>query len=143
MTLGNTNELQLHYLQSCTGCLQDSGSASGVGSLEVQELKEEITRQQNTICTLQTQQSTNQSTHQQMKQEIAALEEQSTSYQEQVIVLLSIKDELEQRINAVVQEKVMLSTHQQMEQEIAALEEQNTSYQEQVIVLQSTKDELE
>ena len=89
--------------------LQDSGSASGGGSLEVQELKEEISRQQNTIHTLQTQQSTNQSTHQQMEQEIAALEEQNTSNQEQVIVLQSTKDELEQRINAVEQEKVMLN----------------------------------
>ena len=89
--------------------LQDSGSASGGGSLEVQELKEEISRQQNTIHTLQTQQSTNQSTHQQMEQEIAALEEQNNSYQEQVTLLQSTKDELEQRINAVEQEKVMLN----------------------------------
>ena len=89
--------------------LQDSGSASGGGSLEVQGLKEEITRQQNTIQTLQTQQSTNQSTHQQMEQEIAALEEQNTSYQEQIIVLQSSKDELQQHISAVEQEKAVLN----------------------------------
>ena len=70
---------------------------------------QKITRQQNTIRTLQTQQSTNQSTHQKMEQEIAALEEQNTSYQEQVIVLQSAKDELQQHINAIEQEKAMLN----------------------------------
>ena len=89
--------------------LQDSRSASGGGSQEVQELKEEIVRQQYTIQTLQMQQTSYQSTHQQMEQEIAALEEQNTSHQEQVIVLQSTKDELQQRINAVEQEKAMLN----------------------------------
>ena len=75
----------------------------------MQELKEEIARQQNTIQTLQMQQTSYQSTHQQMKQEIAALEEQNTSHQEQVIVLQSTKDKLQQRINAIEQEKAMLN----------------------------------
>ena len=89
--------------------LLDSGSALGGGSQEVQELKEEITRQQNTIQTLQMQHISYQSTHQQMEQEITALEGQNTSHQEQVIALQSTKDELQQHINTVEQEKAMLN----------------------------------
>ena len=44
-----------------------------------------------------------------MEQEIAALEEQNTSHQEQVIVLQSTKDELQQHINTIEQEKAMLN----------------------------------
>ena len=90
--------------------LQRVGSALGGGSLEVEGLKEEIAKQQNTIQTLQMQQTSYQSTHQQMEQEIAALEEQNTSFQEQVATLLSSKDE-QQRITTTEQEKAMLTEH--------------------------------
>ena len=92
--------------------LRESGSASGgEGSLEVEGLKDEIAKQQNTIQTLQLQQTSYQSTHQQMEQEIAALEEQNISFQEQVATLLSSKDELQQRITATEQEKTTLTEH--------------------------------
>ena len=83
--------------------LQESGSAGGGGgSLEVEELKEEITKQKSTIQNLQIQQTS-------MEQEIAGLEEQNNSFQEQVVTLQSMKDELQQRINATEQEKAVLS----------------------------------
>ena len=88
--------------------LQESGSGGSSGSLEVDTLKVEITKLNNTIQTLQCQQMSNQSTHQQMEQEIAALEEQNNSIQEQVITLQSSKDELQQHINTIEQEKVVL-----------------------------------
>ena len=88
--------------------LQGSGLAPGGGSPEVEGLKEEIAKQQSTIQTLQTQY---QSTHQQMEQEIAALEEQNNSFQEQVATLMSSKDELQQRITTTEQEKAMLTEH--------------------------------
>ena len=91
--------------------LQAAGSASGEGSLEVQGLKEEITKQQNTIQTLQMQQTSYQSTHQQMEQEIAALEQQTNSFQEQVATLQSSNDELQQRITTIDQEKATLTEH--------------------------------
>ena len=77
------------------------GAGSGEGSPEVQGLKEEI-------ATLQT---SYQSTHQQMEQEIAALEQQTSSFQEQVAMLQSSKDELLQRITTVEQEKATLTEH--------------------------------
>lgn len=89
--------------------LHESGSASGGGSLEVEDLKEEISKQKTTIQTLQLQQTSYQSTHQQMEQEIAALEEQNTSYQEQIITLQSTKDELQKHVNTMEQEKGMLN----------------------------------
>jgi len=88
--------------------LQESGSGPGGGSPDVESLKEEIAKLNNTIQTLQMQQTSYQSTHQQMEQEIAALEEQNTSVQEQVITLQSSREELQQRINTIEQEKVML-----------------------------------
>ena len=91
--------------------LQGAGSASGGGSIELEGLKEEIAKQQNTIQTLQLQQTSYQATHQQMEQEIAALEEQNTSFQEQVATLMSSKDELQQRITTTEQEKAMLTEH--------------------------------
>ena len=82
--------------------LQESGSAGGGGGLlEVEELKEEITKQKSTIQNLQMQQTS-------MEQEIAGLEEQNNSFQEQVVTLQSMKDELQQRINATEQEKAVL-----------------------------------